>query len=137
MMSFFKNMFGGKKAEAAPTTSESIQKLRDTESMLIKKQDFLEQKLAEELKIAKENATSNKRGETDEKFIKIPNLSLMHHNWMTFVLFLRELVRCVRCCDEISEKFCEISQIINFPRTTLRHKTKFFVYIFFQSLSKR
>lgn len=70
MMSFFKNMFGGKKAEAAPTTSESIQKLRDTESMLVKKQDFLEQKLAEELKIAKENATSNKRGKAIKNLIK-------------------------------------------------------------------
>lgn len=64
-MSFFKNMFGGKKAEAQPTTSESIQKLRDTENMLLKKQEFLEQKLEAELKIAKENASSNKRGEFD------------------------------------------------------------------------
>lgn len=61
-MSFFKNIFGGKKAEPAPTTSESIQKLRDTENMLLKKQEFLEQKLEAELKIAKENASSNKRG---------------------------------------------------------------------------
>jgi charged multivesicular body protein 4A/B len=63
-MSFFKNLFGGKKAEAGPTTSESIQKLRDTENMLLKKQEFLEQKLEAELKIAKENASSNKRGMT-------------------------------------------------------------------------
>lgn len=62
-MSFFKNIFGGKKAEPAPSTSDSIQKLRDTENMLIKKQEFLEQKLEDELKIAKENATSNKRSE--------------------------------------------------------------------------
>lgn len=61
-MSFFKNIFGGKKAEPAPTTSDSIQKLRDTENMLLKKQEFLEQKLEAELKIAKENASSNKRG---------------------------------------------------------------------------
>jgi len=60
-MSFFKNLFGGKKEPAAPTTSESIQKLRDTENILIKKQEFLEQKLEAELKIAKENASSNKR----------------------------------------------------------------------------
>lgn len=62
-MSFFKNIFGGKKAEPTPSTSDSIQKLRDTENMLIKKQEFLEQKLEDELKIAKENATSNKRSE--------------------------------------------------------------------------
>jgi len=60
-MSFFKNLFGGKKAEPVATTSESIQKLRDTENMLVKKQEFLEQKVDQELKIAKENATSNKR----------------------------------------------------------------------------
>lgn len=60
-MSFFKNIFGGKKEAPAPSTSDSIQKLRDTENMLIKKQEFLEQKLEDELKIAKENATSNKR----------------------------------------------------------------------------
>jgi hypothetical protein len=62
-MSFFKNLFGGKKPEPVATTSESIQKLRDTENMLLKKQEFLEQKLEAELKIAKENASSNKRGE--------------------------------------------------------------------------
>lgn len=62
IMSFFKNLFGGKKAEPAPSTSESIQKLRDTENMLFKKQEFLEQKLEQELQIAKTNASSNKRG---------------------------------------------------------------------------
>ncbi|CRL03481.1 CLUMA_CG016503, isoform A [Clunio marinus] len=60
-MSFFKNLFGGKKADPAPTTSDSIQKLRETENMLLKKQEFLETKLEAELKIAKENASSNKR----------------------------------------------------------------------------
>lgn len=73
-MSFFKNLFGGKKAEAAPSTSESIQKLRDTENMLFKKQEFLEQKLEQELKIAKENASSNKRGKTS-KSSRNPQLS--------------------------------------------------------------
>lgn len=60
-MSFFKNIFGGKKADAGPTASESIQKLRDTENMLLKKQEFLEQKVEAETKLAKENATTNKR----------------------------------------------------------------------------
>lgn len=64
-MSFFKNLFGGKKAEPAPSTSDSIQKLRETENMLFKKQEFLEQKLEQELKIAKENASSNKRGKNN------------------------------------------------------------------------
>ena len=62
-MSFFKNLFGGKKEPPAPTTSESIQKLRDTENMLLKKQEFLEGKVTEEQEIAKKNASTNKRGE--------------------------------------------------------------------------
>lgn len=60
-MSFFKNLFGGKKAETGPTTSEAIQKLRENENMLLKKQEFLESKVEAELKIAKENAKSNQR----------------------------------------------------------------------------
>lgn len=60
-MSFFKNLFGAKKPEPAPSTSESIQKLRDTENMLLKKQEFLEQKVEQELDLAKKNASANKR----------------------------------------------------------------------------
>jgi hypothetical protein len=45
-MSFFGKVFGsGKKDEKAPTTGEAIQKLRETEEMLIKKQEFLEKKI--------------------------------------------------------------------------------------------
>lgn len=60
-MSFFGKMFGGKKVEA-PTTGEAIQKLRETENMLIKKQEFLESKITQEIEIAKKNGTKNKRG---------------------------------------------------------------------------
>lgn len=60
-MSFFGKMFGGKK-EMAPTTGEAIQKLRETENMLIKKQEFLESKIEEELNTARKNASKNKRG---------------------------------------------------------------------------
>uniref|UniRef100_T1GCZ7 Uncharacterized protein n=1 Tax=Megaselia scalaris TaxID=36166 RepID=T1GCZ7_MEGSC len=59
-MSFFGKMFGGKKVEA-PTTGEAIQKLRETENMLIKKQEFLESKITQEIEIAKKNGTKNKR----------------------------------------------------------------------------
>ncbi|XP_034136192.1 charged multivesicular body protein 4c isoform X1 [Drosophila guanche] len=59
-MSFFGKMFGGKK-EVAPTTGEAIQKLRETENMLIKKQEFLEAKIEDELSIARKNASKNKR----------------------------------------------------------------------------
>lgn len=54
-------MFGGKK-EVAPSTGEAIQKLRETENMLLKKQDFLEKKIELELDTARKNGTKNKRG---------------------------------------------------------------------------
>lgn len=61
-MSFLGKMFGsGKKGEPAPTTGEAIQKLRETEEMLIKKQEFLEKKIEQELGIARKNAKTNKR----------------------------------------------------------------------------
>lgn len=60
-MSFFGKVFGGKK-ENAPTTGEAIQKLRETENMLLKKQEFLEKKIELELDTARKNGTKNKRG---------------------------------------------------------------------------
>jgi len=63
-MSFFSKVFGGKKEPTAPSTAEAIQKLRETEDMLIKKQEFLESKIDNEILIAKKNASKNKRGIT-------------------------------------------------------------------------
>ncbi|KAF5291324.1 hypothetical protein FQA39_LY03475 [Lamprigera yunnana] len=60
-MSFFGKLFGGKKDEKQITTGEAIQKLRETEEMLIKKQEFLEKKIEMEMDVAKKNATKNKR----------------------------------------------------------------------------
>ncbi|XP_034950053.1 charged multivesicular body protein 4b [Chelonus insularis] len=61
-MDALSKMFGfGKNKNAAPTPSEAIQKLRETEEMLMKKQDFLEKKITQELKTAKDNYTKNKR----------------------------------------------------------------------------
>ena len=58
-MSFLGKMFGsGKKGEKAPTTGEAIQKLRETEEMLVKKQDFLEKKI-EQVRICFINWVSN------------------------------------------------------------------------------
>lgn len=51
----------GKKEPVAPTTGEAIQKLRETENMLIKKQEFLETKIELELDTARKNGTKNKR----------------------------------------------------------------------------
>jgi hypothetical protein len=44
-MSVFGKIFDGKKAPPAPSAQESIQKLRETEEMLVKKQGFLEHKI--------------------------------------------------------------------------------------------
>lgn len=61
-MSTFTKIFGFKKDEKAITSGEAIQKLRETEEMLMKKQDFLEKKIEAELGIARKNGTKNKRG---------------------------------------------------------------------------
>ncbi|KAJ2937793.1 hypothetical protein O0L34_g18573 [Tuta absoluta] len=60
-MSFLGKIFGGKKEEKAPTTHEAIQKLRETEELLVKKQDFLEKKIELEIQTARKNGTKNKR----------------------------------------------------------------------------
>ncbi|XP_045483093.1 charged multivesicular body protein 4b [Harmonia axyridis] len=59
-MSFFSKIFGGKTDEA-PSTGAAIQKLRETEEMLNKKQAFLEKKIEQEILLAKQNAAKNKR----------------------------------------------------------------------------
>lgn len=61
-MSFFSKVFGGKKEPAPLSTADAIQKLRETEDMLIKKQDFLENKIEIEIQTAKKHGTKNKRG---------------------------------------------------------------------------
>ncbi|XP_070536266.1 charged multivesicular body protein 4c-like [Ptychodera flava] len=56
------SIFGkSKKGAAAPTPQEAIQKLRETEEMLEKKQEYLEKKISTELKQAKQMGTKNKR----------------------------------------------------------------------------
>ncbi|XP_041922952.1 charged multivesicular body protein 4c [Alosa pseudoharengus] len=47
------------KGEATP--QEAIHKLRETEAMLTKKQEYLERKIDEEIAIARKNGTRNKR----------------------------------------------------------------------------
>lgn len=67
-MSLFGKLFGsGGKGGKAPTPQEAIQRLRETEEMLAKKQEFLEKKIDQELLTAKKNGTKNKRG----KLIKV------------------------------------------------------------------
>jgi hypothetical protein len=60
-MSFLKKVFGGKKKEA-PSTTNSIQNVLQTEELLIKKQEVLEEKIQQEHEIARQNASKNKRG---------------------------------------------------------------------------
>ncbi|XP_071329159.1 charged multivesicular body protein 4b [Trachinotus anak] len=61
-MSLFGKLFGGGgKGGKAPTPQEAIQRLRETEEMLAKKQEFLEKKIDQELVTAKKNGTKNKR----------------------------------------------------------------------------
>ncbi|KPJ05848.1 Charged multivesicular body protein 4b [Papilio xuthus] len=60
-MSFLGKLFGGKKEEKGPTTHEAIQKLRETEELLLKKQEFLERKIEGEIQTARKNGTKNKR----------------------------------------------------------------------------
>ncbi|KAL0978876.1 hypothetical protein UPYG_G00177010 [Umbra pygmaea] len=61
-MSLFGKLFGtGGKGGKSATPQEAIQRLRDTEEMLTKKQDFLEKKIEHELITAKKNGTKNKR----------------------------------------------------------------------------
>ncbi|KAK1152934.1 charged multivesicular body protein 4c-like [Acipenser oxyrinchus oxyrinchus] len=63
-MSGFAKLFGKGKGSTGkgPTPQEAIQKLRDTEAILVKKQEFLEEKIHKELLTAKKNGTKNKRG---------------------------------------------------------------------------
>ena len=52
-MSVFGKLFGGNKGEKPQTTGEAIQNLRETEEMLMKKQDFLEKKIEGEMVTAR------------------------------------------------------------------------------------
>lgn len=61
-MSLFGKLFGGQgKGGKSPTPQDAIQRLRETEEMLAKKQEFLEKKIDHELMTAKKNGTKNKR----------------------------------------------------------------------------
>ena len=58
-MSAFKNLFA--KKEKPPTPQEAIQKIREVEDLLAKKQGFLEKKIEDELAQARKHGTKNKR----------------------------------------------------------------------------
>ena len=60
-MSLLQRMFGGKNKENIPVTEDAIQKLKNTEEMLEKKQEYLEKKIDAENATAKKYAKTNKR----------------------------------------------------------------------------
>ena len=60
-MSVFGKMFGKNSKEKPPTPQEAIQRIRDVEELLEKKQQFLEKKINDELNNAKKHGTKNKR----------------------------------------------------------------------------
>ncbi|XP_016071496.1 PREDICTED: charged multivesicular body protein 4c [Miniopterus natalensis] len=57
---FFKRG-GSAKSRAAPTPQEALARLRETEEMLGKKQEYLENRIHRELSLAKKHGTHNKR----------------------------------------------------------------------------
>ncbi|XP_061147092.1 charged multivesicular body protein 4b-like isoform X1 [Syngnathus typhle] len=63
-MSLFGKWFGtsgGGKGGKGPTPQEAVQKLRETEEMLAKKQEFLEKKIEQEIMTAKKHGMKNQR----------------------------------------------------------------------------
>ncbi|KPP74628.1 charged multivesicular body protein 4c-like [Scleropages formosus] len=66
-MSKISKMFKGSssssksKHHGGPSPQEAIHRLRETEEMLTKKQEYLEKKIEQEIAIAKKNGTKNKR----------------------------------------------------------------------------
>lgn len=64
---------GGKGGGKGPSPQEAIQRLRDTEEMLSKKQEFLEKKIEQELAAARKHGTKNKRGERGGAGPRRPN----------------------------------------------------------------
>lgn len=57
------------RSRAGPTPQEAIHKLRETEEMLTKKQEFLEKKIEQELMTAKKHGTKNKQGKMRPEII--------------------------------------------------------------------
>uniref|UniRef100_A0A1I7YFR1 Charged multivesicular body protein 4b n=1 Tax=Steinernema glaseri TaxID=37863 RepID=A0A1I7YFR1_9BILA len=60
MMGFFARIFG-RQEPPAESSEDAINKLKETEELLMKKQEFLERKIEKELAQAKKHGTENKR----------------------------------------------------------------------------
>lgn len=101
-MSFLGKIFGSKKEEKGPSTEDAIQKLRSTEEMLIKKQEFLEKKIEQEVAIAKKNGTTNKRGKLT-LWINMLLFSCIVHFWYWFSAALQALKRKKRYEQQLAQ----------------------------------
>lgn len=58
---FFKGTRSSR-TRAAPSPQEALARLRETEEMLAKKQEYLENRIQRELALAKKHGSQNKRG---------------------------------------------------------------------------
>lgn len=58
---FFKGSRSSR-TRAAPSAQEALARLRETEEMLAKKQEYLENRIQRELALAKKHGSQNKRG---------------------------------------------------------------------------
>ncbi len=79
-MSFF-----GKKKEKAPTPQEAIQRIRDVEDLLGKKQAYLEKKITDELDSARKYGTKNKRSNLFS-IICVEKISVRYKNLLCYFL---------------------------------------------------
>lgn len=50
------------RSKGGPSPQEAIHRLRETEEMLTKKQEYLEKRIEQEIATAKKHGTKNKRG---------------------------------------------------------------------------
>lgn len=82
MSGVFGKIFGGSKSSQgkAPTPQEAIQKLIEVEELLRKRQDLLERKIDDELKVAKANGVKNKRGNSPPLPALLHSLSFHSRN---------------------------------------------------------
>lgn len=82
-------LFFGQKAKVTP--KDSIVELRNTLQMLEKRETFLQTKIDNELKIAKANATKNRRGKDQTLFF----LGVLGLLGISRKAFLSSLVLCL------------------------------------------
>lgn len=103
-MSFFGKLFGGKKEEA-PSTSDAIQKLRETQDLLTKKQEYLEKQIDDCLLTARKNASKNKRRKsTAQKTLKIPTRICPNHQITEMIITVSHLQFFLCSCFASSEE---------------------------------